>query len=215
MNGKGVRIMTTVSIIGAGTMAGVIAGVASKAGASVQVVARELDKASTLASGIGATPATLGDALTGEIVVLALPYGAIADVLASYEGALDGKTVVDITNPVDFATFDGLVVPADSSATAVIAAALPGAHVVKAFNTNFGATLATGTVGGLTTTVLVAGDDADAKQSVIDLVAAAGLNGVDAGALKRARELEALGFLQVTLGAAEKTPWTGGFALTV
>ncbi|NTV39237.1 MAG: NAD(P)-binding domain-containing protein [Demequinaceae bacterium] len=207
--------MTTVSIIGAGTMAGAIAAVASKAGASVQIVSRDSEKAAALALGLDATAATLGDALAGEIVVLALPYGAIAEVLAAYDGTLDGRTVVDITNPVDFATFDDLVVPAGSSAAAVIAAAVPGAHVVKAFNTNFGATLATGTVGVLTTTVLVAGDDAAAKQSVIDLVVAAGLNGVDAGALKRARELEALGFLQITLAAAEKTPWTGGFALTL
>jgi len=86
--------------------------------------------------------------------------------------------------------------------------------LVKAFNTNFAATLATGKVGGgATTTVLVAGDDADAKATLIGVVEAAGLGAVDAGSLKRAQQLEALGFLQLTLAVGEKIAWTGGFSL--
>ena len=72
------------------------------------------------------------------------------------EGLTPGKVVVDITNPLDFQTFDSLVVPADGSAAAELAAKLPQAKVVKAFNTNFAATLGTGKVGQNTTTVLVA-----------------------------------------------------------
>ncbi len=124
-----------------------------------------------------------------------------------------GTIVVDLTNPVDFATFDGLAVPADSSAAAEIAAAVPGARVVKAFNTTFAGALAGGNVLGQPTTVLLAGDDAGAKQLLADLVTAGGLRAVDAGSLKRARELEALGFLQITLAAGEKTSWATGFAL--
>jgi predicted dinucleotide-binding enzyme len=86
--------------------------------------------------------------------------------------------------------------------------------VVKAFNTTFAAALARGTTGGMTTTVLVAGDDPDAKAAVIDLARRAGLQGTDVGSLKRARELEALGFLQIALAVTEKTSWSGGFALT-
>ncbi len=205
--------MTSISIIGAGNMAGAIASVLAKGGASVQIVAREADKAAEVAAAANGTSAVFGDALTGDIVVLAVPFAAVDDIKATYADALAGKVVVDITNPVDFGTFDGLVVPADSSAAAVIAEALPGAKVLKAFNTNFGATLATGLVDQTTTTVLVAGDDADAKQALIDAVVAGGLKAVDAGSLKRARELEAYGFLQITLAAAEKTSWTAGFAL--
>ena len=124
-----------------------------------------------------------------------------------------GEVVVDITNPVDFETFDGLVVPADGSATAELAAALPDSRVLKAFNTNFGATLASGKVGDVTTTVLIAGDDAEAKSLLAGIVTAGGLRAIDAGSLRRARELEALGFLQISLAAAEKLPWTGGFAV--
>ena len=103
--------------------------------------------------------------------------------------------------------------PADSSAAAEIAAALPQSRVLKAFNTTFAGTLAAGTVGPLPTTVLIAGDDADAKSLLAGIVTAGGLRAVDAGSLRRARELEALGFLQLTLAAAEKISWTGGFGL--
>ncbi|MEU2472618.1 NADP oxidoreductase [Streptomyces sp. NPDC012842] len=115
----------------------------------------------------------------------------------------------------DFETFDSLVVPADSSAAAELAAALPRSRVLKAFNTNFAATLLSGVVGEaeLPTTVLITGDDADAKSLLADVVTAGGLRAVDAGSLKRARELEALGFLQLTLAAGAKIPWTGGFGV--
>lgn len=205
--------MTSISIIGIGNMGGAITSIAAKSGAQVQVVARDLEKARALAADTGATAAEFGAALTGDIVVLALPFGAVDEVLGAYGDQLAGKTVVDITNPVDFSTFDGLVVPADGSAASVIAQKLPTAHVVKAFNTNFAATLASGTVGEVTTTVLVAGDDQDAKDAVIGFVRAAGLNAEDAGSLKRARELEGLGFLQISLAAGEKIGWTAGFAV--
>jgi len=206
--------MTSVSVIGIGNMGSAIAGIAAKAEAGLQVVARDAEKAAALAAGTNATAATFGDALTGDIVVLALPFGAIDDVVATYGAQLAGKVVVDITNPVDFSTFDGLVVPAESSAAAVIAEKIPGAKVVKAFNTNFAATLATGSVADAApTTVLVAGDDEAAKTAVIEFVRAGGLNAEDAGSLKRARELEAIAFLQISLAARETVPWTGGFAV--
>ncbi len=205
--------MTSISIIGIGNMGGAIAGIAAKGGAQVQLVARDHAKAQELAGATGATAAAFGDALTGDIVVLAIPFPAYDEVLATYGSQLEGKTVVDMANPVDGATFDGLTVPSDSSAAAVLAGKAPRAHVVKAFNTNFAATLATGTVGGLPTTVLVAGDDQAAKDAVLDLVRAAGLVAEDAGSLKRARELEAIGFLQILLAASGKTGWDAGFAL--
>ena len=103
--------------------------------------------------------------------------------------------------------------PADGSAAAELAAALPSSRVLKAFNTTFAATLGARRVGQNTTTVLVAGDDADAKSAVIEAISAGGVDAIDVGPLSRARELEALGFLQLTLAAAEKVGWTGGFAV--
>ena len=189
--------MTNLSILGTGNMGQVIAAVAAKGGHSVQQLG-ENDRD---------TP------VTGDVVVLAVPYPAVSDVIAQRGEQLAGKIVVDITNPLDFETFDSLVVPADSSAAAEIAAALPSSRVLKAFNTTFAGTLAAGTVGPLTTTVLIAGDDADAKSTLADIVTSGGLNAIDAGVLKRARELEAVGFLQLTLAANEKVSWTGGFGV--
>ena len=203
--------MTVVTIVGAGNMGTAIAGVVAKGGNTVQVLTKDPQK--TSAAIPAATHGTVGEPITSDIVILALPYAAVADVLSQYAGVLDGKVVVDITNPVDFATFDSLVVPVGSSAAAVIAETLPGSSVLKAFNTTFAATLASGTVGAERTAVLIAGDDADAKAALAAVVEAGGLRAVDAGSLKRAHELEALGFLQLTLAAGNKTSWTSGFAL--
>ncbi|RUR03323.1 NADPH-dependent F420 reductase [Labedella endophytica] len=203
--------MTSFSIIGTGNMARAIAGVVSAGGADVQVLAH--GDLAAVAPIDGVRIEAHGTALSGDIVVLAVPYGAIDDIVATYGGQLAGKTVVDITNPVDFATFDSLAVPAGSSAAAEIATKLPASSILKAFNTNFAATLATKSVDSLTTTVLVAGDDADAKTALVAAVEAGGVRAIDAGSLKRAIELEAVGFLQLTLAAGEKTSWTSGFAL--
>ena len=189
--------MAHVSILGTGNMGQAIAAMVGKGGNSVELLGQS----------------DTGAAVTGDVVVLAIPYPAVAEVLASRGESFAGKVVVDITNPLDFSTFDSLTVPADSSAAAEIAAALPNSRVLKAFNTTFAGTLAAGTVGPLTTTVLIAGDDADAKALLAGIVTAGGLRAVDAGSLRRARELEALGFLQLTLAAGEKISWTGGFGL--
>jgi NADPH-dependent F420 reductase len=188
--------MAHVSIIGTGTMAQAIAEVTRRGGSTVDLI------------GHGDTTP-----VTGDVVVLAVPYAAVAEIAAQRGAELAGKVVVDITNPVDFESFDGLVVPADSSAAAELQAALPEARVVKAFNTTFAGTLTAGTVGDVPTTVLVAGDDASAKELLAGIVTAAGLRAVDAGSLRRARELEALGFQQITLAAGEKVSWAGGFAV--
>ena len=205
--------MTAITVIGTGNMGQAIAGIAAKGGSTVQILARDLEKAGTAAASINASAGVVGDAISGEIVVLALPYPALAEVAGIYGDQLANKVVVDITNPVDFATFDGLVVPADSSAAAELAALVPAAKVVKAFNTTFAATLAAGELGGEPTVVQIAGDDEAAKKLLADVIVAGGLKVADAGALKRARELEALGFLQMVLAVREQISWTGGYAI--
>jgi NADPH-dependent F420 reductase len=189
--------MAHLTIIGTGNMGQAIAAVAGRGGHSVQLLGQD----------------DVATQVTGDIVVLAVPYPAVSGVLAQRGESLAGKVVVDITNPLNVETFDSLTVPADSSATAEIAATLPQSRVVKAFNTTFAATLAAGTVGELPTTVLIAGDDADAKSTLAGVITSGGLKAIDAGSLSRARELEAIGFLQITLAASEKIAWTGGFGI--
>ncbi len=191
--------MTTYTIFGGtGSMGSAIAGILEKGGATTVALSSEEAATATI---------------EGDVVILAVPYPAVDEIISPHREALAGKVVIDITNPLNFETFDELVVPAGSSAAAEIQAKLPESKVLKAFNTTFAATLSSGKVGDLTTTVLVAGDDEDAKKTLIDDVTAGGLDALDAGALKRAHELEAVGFLQLTLAASEKIGWTGGFGL--
>ncbi len=140
------------------------------------------------------------------MVVLAIPYDAALEVASTRGGELAGRVVVDITNPVDWSSFDRLVTPADSSAAEEIAKLLSGARVVKAFNTTFAATLAAGDVAGQQLDVLIAGDDENAKAQIAALVEAGSMRAVDVGPLRRARQLEELGFLHM---AIQETLGTG------
>jgi 8-hydroxy-5-deazaflavin:NADPH oxidoreductase len=183
-----------VSIIGTGNMGQAIAAVAGRGGHTVQL----------LGTGDIDTP------VSGDIVVLAVPYPAVSAVLEQRGSQLDGKVVVDITNPVDLNTFEPLQVEG-SGAQQIAAAAPGGARVVKAFNTTFAGTLVEGAVSGQPLDVFIAGDDEGAKGTVSQLAESGGLRPVDAGPLVRARELEALGYLHMALQQSLGT----GFGSTV
>lgn len=90
---------------------------------------------------------------------------------------------------------------------------MPNSKVLKAFNTNFAATLMSGKVGNNVTAVLVAGDDQDAKNVLKDALSKSPLKVMDAGKLSRARELEVVGFMQMTLAASKQIGWDGGFGI--
>lgn len=187
--------MANITVFGKGNMGSVIGGLFQEAGNEVSYIGSQDGKQAL-----------------GDIIVLAVPYAAVDGIITNYADDLADKVIVDITNPVNFETFDSLVVPADSSAAQEIQAKANGAKVVKAFNTNFGATLASKKVGEDTTTVLAAGES-EAKAALAQALEGSVLNFVDAGELTRARELEAMGFLQITLAAREEITWTAGFAV--
>jgi predicted dinucleotide-binding enzyme len=188
--------MATVTIFGAGNMGTAIDEVLTAGGATVDHI-RSADPPGPV---------------NGDIVVLAVYYPVLKDIIDQYAEELAGKIVVDITNPVNMETYEPIV-PAEGSSAAELAAALPSSRVLKAFNTNFAPTLSEQKVGPLTTTVLVAGDDADAKSALIEAVRAGGIEALDAGALSRARQLEAMGFLQIQLASSEQLGWNRGFAV--
>ncbi len=205
--------MTSISIIGRGKMGSAIADLAAQAGADIQIIKRSAGRGSS-ADRSGVDYGMLGDELTGDIVVLAVPYEAYPSILEHYRDRLDGKVIIDISNAIDFSTYEDLLVPPDSSTALELAKQLPpGPAVVKAFNVNFGDTLSTGTNGLTPTAVLFAGDDPQAKIAVTALIEGAGLRAVDVGPLTRARELESIGFLQIVLAAAGKTRFESGFTL--
>lgn len=206
------KTMTTISIIGTGNMARGIGSRALASGQTVQFIDRDAAKATELASELGesATSGSITDTPEAGIVVLALPFDGAKEYVSANAGALAGKVLIDITNPLNFETFDSLVVPADSSAAEEIAKLVPNAQVVKAFNTTFAGTLVAGEVAGQSLDVLVAADDDAAKAEVIALAESAGLRGIDAGPLRRAQQLEAVGFLHMTLQGTLGNTWSTG-----
>ena len=194
--------MSSISIIGLGNIAKALAGRALTGGNAVEIIGRDRAKADEVAAALGgATVGTSGAAPAGEIVVLAVPYASAAAVVREYGDALDGKVIVDITNPIT-PDFTGFVTPEGSSGAQEIAKAAPaGAHVVKAFNTVFANVLATGTAEGRPLDVFIAGDDAHAKARVSAFIESLGLRPMDAGQLPMARALENAALLQLGLAA--------------
>ena len=191
-----------VTIIGTGNMARGIATRLLAGGHEITLLGHEAGEGEGLARELGSSvgAGTVGDPIPGDVVVLAIPYEAVGPVVQRYGDTLSGKVVVDITNPVDWQTFDGLVTPSDSSAAEEISKSAPeDARVVKAFNTTFAGTLVEGRVAGQPLDVYIAGDDDKAKGKVARLVRDGGLVAIDAGPLRRARQLEGLGFLSMTL----------------
>lgn len=200
--------MSDITIIGTGNMARGIAARAIAGGRSVQLLAHEdKAKADALAAELGGDISTgvLGDSITGSIVIPAVYLDASKAILVRYGNALGGKVYVDITNPVDFSTFDGLAVPEGTSAAEELQKMTP-ADVVKAFNTTFAGPLAQGEVAGVQLDVLIAGDDEQAVQAVAELAADGGLKAIVVGPLRRARQLEQAGFLSILIQANEDLP---------
>ncbi|WLQ07832.1 NADPH-dependent F420 reductase [Arthrobacter oryzae] len=198
--------MTDITIIGTGNMAAGIAARAASAGRSIQILSRDAVAASALASATNASVGTTGKDIEGSIVILATFFDVSKEIASRYGTTLDGKTIVDISNPVNTDTYDSLTVPAGSSAAEEIQALVPGANVVKGFNTVFAATLAAGEVAGQTLDVLLAGDSDEAKAAVASFINDSGLRAVDVGPLRRARELEAFQLLVVGLQLSDAHP---------
>lgn len=133
-----------------------------------------------------------------EVVILATPYGAAAEIANKTD--FTGKTIIDVSNPVT-PDFSGLQVGHGTSAAEEIAALLPGASVVKAFNTIFAQHYATDLqIDGRPLQTFVASDDEVARERVKQLAAEIGLVPVDAGPLKNARYLEPMGFMNIQFG---------------
>ncbi len=189
-----------ITIIGTGNMARGIATRALAGGHTVTLLGTDSDKARALADELSGDlrTGTVGDPISGDVVVLAVWYQAIGDVLGRYADQLAGKTVIDITNPVDPQTYAPLTVEAGSAAQE-IAAKAPGAKVIKAFNTTFAGSLVEGQVADQPLDVFVASDDDDAKAVVRELAESAGLRVLDAGPLAIARQLEGAGYLHMAI----------------
>ena len=213
-----------VLIIGTGSMGRGIATRLIAGGNDVTLFDQSPDAARTLAAQLqGAVPGTnvavaagAADAVReSHVVILATPYDGTLEIARELRKALDDKVVVDISNPLN-ATFDALVTSPSTSAAETIRAMLPSsAKLVKAFNTTFAGTLVAGEVAVMPLDVLIAGDDDGAKSKVADLVRGGGMIPIDVGALERARQLEALGLLGITLQGRLGTGFMSGWKLVM
>jgi 8-hydroxy-5-deazaflavin:NADPH oxidoreductase len=210
-----------VTMIGAGKMGRGIGYRLMAGGHSVTLIATSTESAEKLAAelkgvakkGAAVKVAALESASLDDVVILALWYPKNQEVVEQLGARLAGKTVVDIANPVN-STYDGLAVPANSSSPEELAKVAPaGTKFVKAFNTAFAGTLVAGDVAGQKLDIFIAGDDAGAKQAVAQLVSDGGMTPVDVGALQRARLLEGLGLLGITLQGPLHLNWASGWRL--
>jgi 8-hydroxy-5-deazaflavin:NADPH oxidoreductase len=203
-----------ITIIGTGNMARGIATRALTGGNGVTLLGTSIEKAQALADELSGDvrAGRVGDPLSGDVVVLAVWYQALDDVLRRYEGELDGKVVVDITNPVDTETYAPLSIEAGSVAQE-IAARVPGAKVVKAFNTTFAGTLVEGQVAGEQLDLLLASDDEEAKRAVARLASDGGMRPIDVGPLTLAHNLEALGYLNMAIQPTLGTNYSSAFKI--
>jgi predicted dinucleotide-binding enzyme len=189
-------------VIGAGNMGAAFVKQLSQAGHQVSVTARDAAKAAQVAAANpGAKAVSAAGAAEGvDAVVLASGYG---DAVAALQGVgnLTGKVVVDITNPLT-ADYMGLTLGHTTSAAEEIAKAVPGAEVVKAFNTVFAQVLGEGAGfgNGRQVEVFVASDSERAKQTARTIAESIGFAVVDAGPLKNARYLEPVAGLNIYLG---------------
>ena len=142
-----------------------------------------------------------------DTIVLAVPWFAVEATVRSF-GNLDGKLIVDVTNPLVFG--DGIVtgadVPANSGAEFVQSLA-PGAHVVKAFNTIYYTVMAVPETAGGPVSVLISGDDAAGKARVAKLASGIGFEPVDVGGLRTARYTEAMAVLLVNRLVSGERPF--------
>lgn len=201
-----------VTIIGTGNMGKGIGARLLHGGHQVTLHTRDLAKTAELVGllaphceGAGSVSVTDFGATVDDVVILAVPFTEIPTLVTRYDN-FAGKVVVDITNPVDFKTFS-LIPPPGVSGAETIAAIIPEARVIKAFNTVFAGTLLTGEVDGKMLDVFVAGEDAEAKETVQQLVRDGGMRPVDVGSLSNAHHLEGFQLLVMAAQGQLATNW--------
>ena len=202
-----------IAIIGAGNVGGGLATAAAKAGHDVVLSAGDAAAAQAAAATAGAAAAASNlEAVQGaDLVVLAVPNGAVTGIVTELGDALNGKIVVDVTNPLTDDYSD--LTTSGVSAAELLQQQLPGASVVKAFNTIFAARHSNPTENGQPLDAFIAADDDVAKTAVSSLAESLGYRVIDAGGLRMARSLEEMAFLNISLNAKNGWAWQSGWKL--
>lgn len=192
--------VSSIAIIGTGLMSKALGSAWSRVGHPIRIGSR--DPESVTKGNLGFRPQVIGDyreALVGsDVVVLAMPFKAVAPFVSEYREALAGKTIIDISNP-----FDAL--PHNGKAAAEYTAEALGTTrgLVAAYKDNFAATInAPAAADGAPIDVKIAGDDEEAKAVVSALATELGHRVIDCGALSNARLLDPMVSLMLVLDRA-------------
>jgi NADPH-dependent F420 reductase len=203
-----------IAIIGAGTVGRSLATAFSRAGHAVAIASRDPEDAGAVAhdtrARVAATNAEAAE--SAEVIVLATPFSSAPDVAGEIREGAAGKIVIDVSNRMSFGAA-GPEIDTTSSNAEELAELLPDARVVKAFNTLFASNQSDPVTEGVRLDGFVAGDDTDAKTTVLELVESIGLDPVDVGPLVRARQLEGLAFLNIAINATHGGSWQSGWKL--
>jgi 8-hydroxy-5-deazaflavin:NADPH oxidoreductase len=192
-----------IGIIGKGNMGGALAELAKNAGHHVTIGSRDPNHP------------VLDAIKDADIVILAVKYETALELvdLPAIRTALQGKVVVDITNPLAPNTM-GLIVGHTSSAAEEIAKRLPGVNVVKAFNNLFASVLKSRIAGEkIHVPVMVAADNENAKKMIVELAESIGFEAIESGPLSNSRYIEALTALQIQFAFVMGKGTNIGFAL--
>ena len=194
-----------ITIVGSGHIGAGLARAWAKKGHAITFGARDPADAElgALCTSLGARAASVAQAAKdAEVVVLAMPYGALDDVLGA-TGDLADKVVIDCTNAVE----RGMVLKYGhtTSSAEELQKRIPRAKVVRSFNAQGAENLANPVYGGVAASNFFCGDDAHARALVKQLVEDVGFDAVDAGPLKSARLLEPLMLLWVTCAQQQGT----------
>ena len=203
-----------VAIIGAGNVGTALATSIGRAGHEVIITSRDAKDAQAAASTTGARVAESNAAAAAEadVVIPAVGIGDIEALAQEIAEPAAGKPVVDVTNRISFGEM-GPEIDTTSSNAEAISELLPDSPVVKAFNTLFATRQHDPVADGLQLDGYVAGDDESAKATVLELVKSIGLRPIDVGPLVRARQLEALAFLNMALNIVNNGTWQSGWKL--
>ncbi|MDJ0859647.1 MAG: NAD(P)-binding domain-containing protein [Dinoroseobacter sp.] len=212
--------MANISILGAGAVGTALASNWSRKGHSVTLAVRDTKSVSAQSarSALGETVPVLSfkeSIPTADVLVVALPWIALAEVLPTLEG-LDGKIIIDATNPLGMTESGfGLVMGHTVSGGEELARLVPGARVVKSLNQIGAEIMADPSELPTPPVMFVAGDDAEARETVLSLVADLGFDAQDFGPLKGARLLEAFAMTWIHMALVKDAGRNWGFARVV
>ena len=203
-----------IAVIGTGNVGSALARTFARSGHNVTLAGRDAEKARAVAAETGVRAADLPEdaARDADVVVLAVWYADEEELADALRGVTAGKVVVDVSNPLT-PDYGGIVTAGGPSAAEQLAERLPDARVVKAFNTLFSSVQADPSALGDRVDAYFATDDDAARATIAEVLDSIGFRPVDAGALARARELEALAFLNIQLQMRHGGDWRSAFVL--